>query len=117
MLIIQEGEKPPEFKLRDDLDPALASRIKEFFARVRAGQPPDPPLKPHGVPGREGFDYMLYLRTALWKRIRDRVMARDNDTCLRCAGQAAEVHHKSYDDAVLLRTDGGTLRHVRKPSR
>ena len=109
MKVGQQGERQIEIKLVNGVDPAIAARAKAFFARVHAGLPPEPPPKPHGVPGREGFDYTLYLRTALWRRIRGRVMARDNDTCLRCDGQANEVHHKSYDDAVLRGDDDSQL--------
>lgn len=88
-------------ELAKGVDPALAERIQSFFANTqpKAGQAPD--VKPHGKPGKDGFSYKYYLRTALWQLIRARVMARDNETCLRCDGKADEVHHKSYDHIVL----------------
>lgn len=109
MRVNQKGEKPAEIELVSDVDHAIAAMAKAFFARVHSGQPLEPPPKLHAVPGSNGFDYTLYLRTPLWKRIRGRVLARDQDTCLRCDGQANEVHHKSYDDAVLRGDDDSQL--------
>jgi hypothetical protein len=50
-------------------------------------------------------DYPKYLRSARWKRIRDRIWERDAKCCLRCGGAATAVHHRSYADEVMLGRD------------
>lgn len=50
-----------------------------------------------------------YLRTPLWQKIRRRVLKRDGYLCYRCGGKAAQVHHRSYGDAVLLGNDNEKL--------
>jgi hypothetical protein len=42
------------------------------------------------------FSYPLYLRTPLWKRIRERVLNRDNHTCRICGNRATQAHHTNY---------------------
>lgn len=48
-----------------------------------------------------GFkSYRYYLRSSLWKGIRERVFARNN-RCEVCGVNANRVHHKEYTEAVL----------------
>lgn len=47
------------------------------------------------------FDYREYLRSPEWQVIRSRILARDEERCLRCEGVANQVHHLSYARAVL----------------
>ena len=42
-----------------------------------------------------------YLPSKLWKRIRRRVLKRDNKTCTYCGGGATVVHHRSYERDVM----------------
>jgi hypothetical protein len=46
--------------------------------------------------------YENYLRTVLWKEIRDWVVESQSGKCAICDGRAAEVHHHDYDEATLL---------------
>lgn len=53
-----------------------------------------------------GFDsYETYLKSAIWKRIRNRVFARSS-ACMCCGQRADVVHHRSYDMETL---SGSTL--------
>jgi hypothetical protein len=47
-------------------------------------------------------NYRHYKNRALWRKIRNRVLARDDHTCIRCNGRADEVHPRSYDETVIL---------------
>ena len=55
------------------------------------------------------LSYDEYLETALWRRIKRRVLERDSKRCIRCGGKANRVHHRSYDDAVMLGNDDTKL--------
>lgn len=44
--------------------------------------------------------YQKFLRSAAWKRQRERVLARDNDTCRDCGGHATEGAHIRYADPI-----------------
>jgi hypothetical protein len=46
-------------------------------------------------------DYETYLRSALWREIRDRVMENHLWICERCGERAEEVHHRYYTEAVM----------------
>lgn len=53
-----------------------------------------------------GFvDYPAYLRSDLWKSIRDDCLERSNYTCHVCGGRANTVHHKWYSRQVLQGKD------------
>jgi hypothetical protein len=56
-------------------------------------------------------DYGAYLRSPLWRRIRNRVLKRDHRECQRhgCDRKANEVHHRSYDDDVMKGNDDSKL--------
>jgi hypothetical protein len=54
-------------------------------------------------------DYENYRSRAKWKKIRERVLARDNQTCRRCNGRACVVHHRSYTLEVLDGMDDAQL--------
>ncbi|MBK3780107.1 hypothetical protein G3A43_07540 [Paraburkholderia aspalathi] len=54
-------------------------------------------------------DYENYLSRALWKRIKQRVLERDDWMCRRCNGKALLVHHRSYSRAVLEGLDDSKL--------
>lgn len=48
------------------------------------------------------MDYQAeYLSSPLWRKIKGRVLARDNKKCVFCEGPAQTVHHRSYDRDVL----------------
>jgi 5-methylcytosine-specific restriction endonuclease McrA len=46
--------------------------------------------------------YDEYRRTPLWRKIKRRVLKRDDNRCRRCGGGAAIVHHRSYEEEVML---------------
>jgi hypothetical protein len=46
-------------------------------------------------------DYDEYLKSPLWRKIRRRVLKRDNHKCKRCSGKATVVHHRDYTPEVL----------------
>ena len=54
-------------------------------------------------------DYDNYLSRALWKKIKQRVLERDDWTCWRCNGKAELVHHRSYSRDVLEGLDDSML--------
>lgn len=47
------------------------------------------------------MDYSDYLMSARWKRIKKRVLERDNETCQCCGGRGDVVHHRSYKRDVM----------------
>ena len=50
-----------------------------------------------------GFNsYKEYLRSKLWRGIRQRVFAAKGRQCVLCGRKAAQIHHRSYDRATLL---------------
>jgi hypothetical protein len=53
--------------------------------------------------------YENYLSRVLWKRIKQRVLERDDATCRRCKGKATLVHHRSYSRDVLEGLDDSQL--------
>lgn len=60
------------------------------------------------------MDYDKYLRTVLWKNIREWVLERDNFRCAVCDAEKTkfcelEVHHRSYDLDVLEGKNSGML--------
>ncbi len=51
----------------------------------------------------------IYLRSSLWRSIRLRVLTRDDNTCQCCREAADVVHHKSYDEEVMIGNRDGDL--------
>lgn len=53
------------------------------------------------------MDYEIYLRSTLWKKIRDWVQQRDDFSCVICTRKKTssrdefDVHHRNYDLATL----------------
>jgi hypothetical protein len=54
-------------------------------------------------------DYEKYLRSALWRRIKKRVLTRDGGWCLCCGGKGTVVHHRSYAPEVMRGEDDEQL--------
>lgn len=46
--------------------------------------------------------YREYLSSERWKKIRLRVLRKDNFVCRSCGCHATQVHHSRYDKRVLL---------------
>lgn len=88
------------------VDPAFKAAFYAGYARRRierwgAKQQPAADIPP--------WDYDKYLRSALWRGIRKRVLQRDNNRCIRCEGKATLVHHRSYGASVMAGEDDGQL--------
>jgi hypothetical protein len=48
------------------------------------------------------MDYQTeYLKSTLWRKIKERILARDKKQCVYCGGVAEVVHHRSYSREVL----------------
>ena len=58
-------------------------------------------LNREGLAGIDRLDYQSYLRTVLWKSIRDWVLKSQDGNCALCDSRALEVHHHDYDEATL----------------
>lgn len=50
-------------------------------------------------------DYLAYLRSTIWREIRERALDRDFHRCLVCGGVANQVHHLHYSRMALLGKD------------
>jgi hypothetical protein len=48
-----------------------------------------------------GMKYSDYLKTELWRKIREQVLKRDGRKCRSCGARASQVHHGSYDPETL----------------
>ncbi len=46
-------------------------------------------------------EYLEYLESKEWKKIKRRILKRDRNTCARCGGRGTVVHHRSYKPEVL----------------
>jgi 2-polyprenyl-6-methoxyphenol hydroxylase-like FAD-dependent oxidoreductase len=59
-----------------------------------------------------------YLQSALWRKIRRRVLKRDRNTCVRCGCKATQVHHRSYEpEAVTTASSSVSANHAMRTSR
>lgn len=47
------------------------------------------------------MNYLAYLSSPKWRRIRSKVLRRDNWRCRSCGAKAAQVHHVTYDKATM----------------
>ena len=45
--------------------------------------------------------YAQYLKSDLWKGIRDRVLSRDRNACRYCSLSATQAHHRNYRTKTL----------------
>jgi hypothetical protein len=80
----------------------LPDFMREFFEQARAGTLPPLPVLEASAFEQLGFkSYADYLESALWKKIRRRVLERDQYKCRRCTGRANCVHHLAYSVQVL----------------
>ena len=76
------------------------------------------------TPKKRSYD--VYLKSKLWRRIRKRILERDENLCRECGVKAEHVHHLSYGPLVMLGMDDSKLislcipchdsRHPDKPS-
>ncbi|MBT2325039.1 hypothetical protein J7E62_22150 [Variovorax paradoxus] len=49
----------------------------------------------------ESPDYSDYLAGSLWRKIKRRVLERDDKTCQSCGGPGSVAHHRSYAQEVM----------------
>lgn len=54
-------------------------------------------------------NYQAYLASPEWKSIRRRVLKRDANLCRLCGVKAQDVHHVSYEQAVMIGKKDGDL--------
>lgn len=71
-------------------------------------------LEKEGIRNLSDMDYQKYLRSTLWKNIREWILQRDNSQCVVCHVRKTklcevEVHHRSYEQAVLEGRDSDML--------
>lgn len=59
-------------------------------------------IEKQGAKSVSDIPYESYLRTVLWRAIRDWVIESQSGKCAICDQGAAEVHHHDYDEATLL---------------
>lgn len=52
---------------------------------------------PKGTGNSKRRNYSAFIRSAAWRRLRDRRLEMDNWTCVKCEDPAEQVHHKTYD--------------------
>jgi hypothetical protein len=65
---------------------------------------------PDDISRELGFScYKEYLCSPLWKKIKRRVLERDEFQCARCSGKANLVHHLVYTAAILNGDDDSHL--------
>ncbi|MFK5950224.1 MAG: hypothetical protein QM500_15775 [Methylococcales bacterium] len=62
--------------------------------------------KKEGIHDLTEMDYVKYLRTVLWREIKEWILKRDNGKCVICGAEQSkfnvlEVHHRSYELIVL----------------
>jgi hypothetical protein len=61
-----------------------------------------PAIGPDAISSELGFrDYADYRSSIIWKKIRRRVLERDDRKCAKCGGKASLVHHRTYTLTVL----------------
>lgn len=75
------------------LEDHTRQRIVAFFQEICFNE--------RAVSLRHQEDYRDYLKTPLWRKIRRRVLKRDERVCKCCAGNATQVHHRSYAPEVM----------------
>lgn len=85
-----------------------------YHHRIRRGQDMDSYAERNEILLELGFrDYKQYLRSALWKGIRKRVLERDNGICYGCFRlehhTVVQVHHGKYTISNLT---GQSLEHL-----
>ena len=79
-------------------DKPTPEQMREIFAEIEKAAA----VRPKRIKDPALMDYNdQYLKTALWKRIKKRVLERDKSICQCCGGKGAVVHHRCYDPDVL----------------
>ena len=91
-----------------------ANKLKEMFSLMKSQRmcELDEFLTEH-----DPFEWYLqnykgkYLKSSLWRKIKRRVLKRDNYVCQRheCGIKAKEIHHRSYDPEVMRGNDDSKL--------
>lgn len=88
-------------------DAVIRNRMARLVWRVaKKEDDPNAFLVPFAT---EVSDYKDYLDSALWKRIRRRVLKAANHVCACCPDKATQVHHRDYRPRVLNGDDDTML--------
>lgn len=100
-----------EIRLSNSIQAAATARtLEELAAEPKANRDDSVPLSRSVLADDPlALPYDEYRRTRLWRRIRKRILKRDERLCRRCGGSATLVHHRSYADEVLSGNDDGQL--------
>lgn len=64
----------------------------------QAKQQKRPPTQTKSPPAKPKLSYEEYLKTPLWKAIRNLVLVRSNFECCCCSRKATQVHHQDYSE-------------------
>jgi hypothetical protein len=101
--LMQGGRERSLMNLLDDfdgssdraswLDQKSRQRMAAFFHEIEAQELEES--------HRRKRDYQRYRETPLWRKIRRRVLKRDERVCRCCRGEATQVHHRSYAPEVM----------------
>ena len=80
------------FDLLPDIDQGIRNLIEQFYSSVRSQ------LK--AIENESAWkEYSDYLNSDKWKRKREAVLKRDQNTCQAClSNQATEIHHLHYEN-------------------
>lgn len=78
----------------DKIQDEVSNKRMSFFKYLQSLK-----LSIHEKRNEEFFEeYNEYLKTPSWRKIRQKVLERDNHTCQGCLeNKATEVHHKTYE--------------------
>ncbi len=96
----------PPVKVNDSVTEEVRRRIESFFENIDCTKQS---IEKHGPLEPIHDNYSTYLRRKLWRTIRNRIWERDGKICCRCGGAADAVHHRSYEDDVMLGNDDSQL--------
>ena len=85
--------QPDRFEIEPtDLPDGIHPAVVEW-----AKPPPKVPKTRKVSQNSQARERAKYMRSAAWKRLRNRVLDRDDFTCQGCGDIATEAHHKTYD--------------------
>ena len=84
-------------------------QIREFFAAIEQAKVAPSQKKQRPLDVME-MDYnQQYLKSARWRKIKKRILERDQNVCQCCGGHGNYVHHRSYSRETLVGEDDAML--------
>ena len=110
---LQPDPEPTEHDIEEELEmlragfviepPQVRRRLAALSWRVRVSTKDPNAFCVHFVPDIDAYNE--YLKSLLWKEIRQRVLTAANFECAGCFNRATEVHHRDYRPRVLAGED------------